>query len=243
MKATLLRIAQFPMSGSSAASKRSRDWQASSESDECDELQEQTAPHPWGVRPWGNLLSLAAGEEDQEAQEDPRQHMGLFRALEDATLLSVLSFLDAQGLVRLGATCRALAVFCGHEPMWKDLLLHERGGAWRWAGSFRATLLNRPVRPLRVAGLFSDLLSKSWLCATARFNGAWLGADTVPRERAAELSPEDFVRRYEAPNRPVLLGGACAGWPLARGLEAWLEARRDTQFKGKCFGGFCRGVD
>ncbi len=211
-----------------SASKRGRDW-LNEPSDDEGSGEEQTAPHPWGVRPWGNFH---LGDEPEAEREDARAQMGLFGALEDAGVLGVLSYLDAISLARLGQTCRAMAVFCHHEPVWKDLLLQQRGGDWRWAGTFRATVTGRPEgAPIAVRGLYSDLLSKSWLCASARFNAAWLGADSIPRERASELSVADFVRRYEEPNRPVLIAGAVKEWPLYRKLQEWLDSRADTLFK------------
>ena len=59
-------------------------------------------------------------------------------------------------------------------------------------------------------------------------------AGALAREHAARLSVADFVRRYEAPNLPVVIDGATDGWPAAGG--AWrpevLYARyRHRRFK------------
>ena len=226
----------------SLASKRSRDWTgAGSDEEEVEEVDhedeegnfalELTASHPWGVKPWGNFHWEQQQQQQQQQQDkninsttsacvvDARSCAGLLGVLDDETLLCVLGLLEPAALARAGQTCRALAAFAAHEPLWRDLLLAARGGDWRWAGSFRNTLVaalggKAECRPLQVQGLYSDLLNKSWLCATARFNRSWLGADTVPRERADELSVEDFLRKYERPNRPVLISGLVRKWPL-----------------------------
>lgn len=201
---------------SSLASKRGRDWHgevSDEEGEEGDFGLEMTSSHPWGVKPWGNFHWS-----EGEPKSDARSSMSFFALLEDEMLLCVLGFLDAVSLVRLGQTCRALTVFCNHEPIWRDLLIASKGGDWRWNGSFRNTLIEAlggsPSTPFPVDGLYSDLLNKSWLCATARFNRSWLGVDTVPRERADELSVDDFLRRYERPNKPVLISGLVRKWPL-----------------------------
>jgi hypothetical protein len=199
--------------------KRARDWLGGSDEEVEDgdfdaaDVLEMTAPHPWGVKPWGNFHW-----DGNESKNDARSKMGLFELLDDAILLSVLGFLCARSITRLGQACRALAVFCNHEPLWRDLLTQSRGGGWKWTGSFRNTLVmslgGGASTPFVVDGLYSDLLNKSWLCATARFNRSWLGTDTVPRERAEELSLEEFVRKYERPNKPVIITGIVRKWPL-----------------------------
>ena len=179
---------------------------------------------------------MDTGRLDEELQ--PRENMGDFNRLDDSALLSVLSFLGPFELARMGQTCRGLAVFSDHEPLWKDLLIQNKGGDWEWQGTFRdtlaAALAGKEIsqhQPFPVEGIYSDLLNKSWLCATARFNRAWMGPDTVPREHCDELSVEDFVRRYESANQPVVITGAMRDWPLYRELETWMEQHKNTPFK------------
>jgi hypothetical protein len=195
----------------SLASKRGRDWlEGSDKEEEDEEAVELTASHPWGVLPWGNF--------EEGGAPSARASLGALSALDDAALLSVLGQLDARALCRLARCCRALAVFAAHEPLWRELLLRAAPRDWRWRGSFRNSLVTRLGGPLAspfpVPGLFSDLLNKSWLCATARFNRSWIGPDTVPRERADDLSVQEFVRKYERPNKPVLISGLVKKWPL-----------------------------
>lgn len=82
-----------------------------------------------------------------------------------------------------------------------------------------ATLPHAPLRPpavgerapLRVAGVYSDLLYQPWFLGHLEIDPEWLEADTI--ERRADLSLEDFRRDFELPNRPVVLTGAAAKWP------------------------------
>lgn len=181
------------------------------------------------MKPLGNFHAL---DDDDAAPSVHVRAVGLgnFHVLDDALLLSVLACLDARDLARMSCCSRACAVYCDHEPLWKDVLLRERGGNWGpWRGTFRDTYSGSAHVPFQVRGLYSDLLNKSWLCATASFNRAWLGVDTVPRER--NLSLEDFVRRYELPNRPVVLTGLMDDWPLYRRLAEWTREVHDKPFK------------
>ncbi len=128
------------------------------------------------------------------------QGLGALAALDDATLLSVLACCGARDLARLSQCSRALAVYADHEPLWKDLLLTERGGDWTWRGNYRDTYSGRQHRPFPVQGLYSDLLNKSWVCATAQFNRAWLGVDTVPREQGLVRAFAAVLRVAQAPH-------------------------------------------
>lgn len=51
----------------------------------------------------------------------------------------------------------------------------------------------------------------------------------IPRERA--ISVEDFIRRYEKPNRPCILSGWMKEWPLFTQLKQWTEKVADIKFK------------
>lgn len=77
--------------------------------------------------------------------------------------------------------------------------------------------------PLKVDGIYSNLLHRAWVCHTCDLSSACPGFhthDDVPRADAATLTREAFVRDFERPNRPVVITRAAelAGW---RALEAW----------------------
>ncbi|EFJ50747.1 hypothetical protein VOLCADRAFT_103818 [Volvox carteri f. nagariensis] len=69
-------------------------------------------------------------------------------------------------------------------------------------------------RYLRVRGFYSDLLYQPWFCATMKLPYEWLETDNI--DRRSGLTPEQFRREYEIPNRPVILTDAMSCWP-ARG--------------------------
>lgn len=64
------------------------------------------------------------------------------------------------------------------------------------------------TRRRKVSGFFSDLLFQPHHCATASIKPEWLSRSTV--DRRAGLSPDEFRRLYEEPNRPVVLTDAAA---------------------------------
>lgn len=59
-----------------------------------------------------------------------------------------------------------------------------------------------------MSGFFSDLLFQPHHCATATIKLEWVRRSTV--DRRAGLSPEEFRRVYEEPNKPVVLTDAAA---------------------------------
>ncbi|CAN0160260.1 unnamed protein product, partial [Hapterophycus canaliculatus] len=66
----------------------------------------------------------------------------------------------------------------------------------------------------KVSGFFSDLLFQPHHCATAAIKPDWVRRSTV--DRRAGLSPEEFRRLYEEPNKPVVLTDAAASWPAIK---------------------------
>lgn len=79
--------------------------------------------------------------------------------------------------------------------------------------------------PAQVRDFYSDYLFQAWLCASLDLRADWLQADTIPRRSAKALSPEDFVREFERPRRPVILTDCIDDWgALARWDRPYLEA-------------------
>lgn len=70
--------------------------------------------HPLGVRPSGNALTSTV---------NLKQACGLFRVLPEEILMDLLERLDAQDLLRLGGTCRALHAFTRSEELWRSLFV------------------------------------------------------------------------------------------------------------------------
>ena len=59
-----------------------------------------------------------------------------------------------------------------------------------------------------MSGFFSDLLFQPHHCATTAIKPEWVRRSTV--DRRAGLTPEEFRRLYEEPNKPVVLTDAAA---------------------------------
>ena len=71
-------------------------------------------------------------------------------------------------------------------------------------------------------GVYSDLLFKFHACAAARLPAAWRAPASLPEvAEGAALPPAAFRARFSAPNAPVILRGAVAGW---RALRTWTPA-------------------
>lgn len=65
-----------------------------------------------------------------------------------------------------------------------------------------------PNEKQKVSGFFSDLLFQPHHCATTTVKPEWVRRSTV--DRRAGLTPEEFRRLYEEPNKPVVLTDAAA---------------------------------
>ena len=70
--------------------------------------------HPLGVRPSGNALT---------ATRNFRQACGSFASLPDELLMQLLESLQAEDLLRLGGTCKALHAFSRSEELWRTLFV------------------------------------------------------------------------------------------------------------------------
>lgn len=70
--------------------------------------------HPLRVRPSGNALT---------SQLNLKAACGGFAVLPDELLAQLLEILQAQDLLQLGATCRALHAFTRNEELWRALFV------------------------------------------------------------------------------------------------------------------------
>lgn len=85
---------------------------------------------------------------------------------------------------------------------------HERTPTHAPAPTERRLTHTHKQTKKKVSGFFSDLLFQPHHCATAAIKPEWVRRSTV--DRRAGLSPEDFRRLYEGPNKPVVLTDAAA---------------------------------
>jgi len=78
------------------------------------DIPKSVPPHPLGIKPLGNAY---------DAKINIKRHCGIFTWLPDELLISVLEYLDAATLVRLGGACKALYAFSREEELWKSLFV------------------------------------------------------------------------------------------------------------------------
>ncbi|GBG79440.1 hypothetical protein CBR_g29587 [Chara braunii] len=197
--------------------------------------------HPLGVRPLGNLLfDVDAGE--RGVRHNVRDvGLGDLAILSDATILDIVGHLSGRDLARLALVSKAFYVFCYQDDTWRALVVEELRGDFRFAGSWRETYRtakdpssyklaaayaadgrkkgnrdNFSLAPLRVKGFYSDYLFQSWLCASLSIKDEWLRRDNIVRRRWPDLTVEEFVEKFEVPNRPVLISGLTDDWPAVK---------------------------
>lgn len=70
--------------------------------------------HPLGVKPAGNAYT---------ASENIKSHCGLFARLPDELLSHIFESFEADVLLRLGSTCRALYAFTRLDELWRALFV------------------------------------------------------------------------------------------------------------------------
>jgi hypothetical protein len=72
-------------------------------------------------------------------------------------------------------------------------------------------------RGATVLAIAGDLDLSEWMKQGWAYDGTALKEPTeyggCPREDCKDLTVPEFIRKYEAPNLPVLISGLTAGWP------------------------------
>ena len=79
-----------------------------------DEVSDVVPPHPSDIKPAGNAYT---------ASENIKAHCGSFARLPDELLNHIFESFDADALVRLGSTCRALYAFTRLDELWRALFV------------------------------------------------------------------------------------------------------------------------
>ncbi|GLC36015.1 hypothetical protein PLESTB_000529500 [Pleodorina starrii] len=187
---------------------------------------------------------------DQVAQADVelrRNGLGDMAVLHDHLISYITFLLDLEDVVRLSCCSRILHVFACEEPLWLGLCLKLHEGVVEYKANWRQTALatysakavppeaveaaGRPLPPL--PGLSSLFLYKRWYRCHVDLTSFLPppGAATMDRVDAAAMSPGEFVRQYDRPGLPVLLGGLTDGWPVS----AWSLPALSASFPSALF--------
>ncbi|KAJ0266256.1 F-box protein [Hirschfeldia incana] len=168
-----------------------------------------------GVQPLGNLYFINKG-----AVNVRNTGLGNLHVLTDELVLEILALLGAAHLGVLATVTKSLYVFANHEPLWRNLVLEELKGEFFFTGSWKSTYVaaasshkfeSSGESVLKIRDFYSDYLFQSWLCANLEMRQEWLERDNIVRVRG--ISVEDFITKFEEPNKPVLLEGCLDDWP------------------------------
>jgi hypothetical protein len=79
-----------------------------------DDVAAAVPTHPLGVKPAGNAYT---------ATDNIKSRCGFFARLPDELLSHIFESFDADALVRLGSTCRALYAFTRLDELWRALFV------------------------------------------------------------------------------------------------------------------------
>lgn len=183
--------------------------------------------HPNGVLPEGNAFVLGV-----DARRVRNAGLGsLLSRLSDEQIMDLLSFVGGYSLGKLCLASRVLYVFAHVDNLWRDLVLLETKGVGigfcrSWKETFASLHSSTPIpviKPIKVAGFFSQHLFHHFLCCSFDPDRSIPGLfrhEDIPRIEAAELSVKDFVEQFEIPNKPVVILNAVSDWPA---LQKWDE--------------------
>ncbi|KAG9534141.1 putative F-box and JmjC domain protein, partial [Aureobasidium melanogenum] len=163
--------------------------------------------HPLGIRPSGNAFT---------ATTNLKAAIGSFALLPDELLTQFLECLDAQDLLRLGATCRALHAFTRSEELWKALFIESQPENFNWRGTWRSTVLSQPRSQepdVDCSNLFSDALHRPYFCAHVPLEP--FVANIPARNqihRLTSLTFDDFTESFT--NKPFIISEPTKRWPV-----------------------------
>lgn len=190
--------------------------------------------HPYGVKPPGNAF-LATNEERMVRQNG----LGRFNCInDDELLMELLSFLSFREVVALNRVSRAFYVYSMHNELWRDIMLRSRKDDFffyhTWKDTFASTYskendttsakssisLPCPHKPLRINGIYSHALHRSWICRNINLQSECRHflLDNIERTEASDLSCWEFVNKYERQNIPLIIKGVVNKWPA---YEKW----------------------
>ncbi|XPS70281.1 hypothetical protein M3J09_002509 [Ascochyta lentis] len=175
--------------------------------DDEEEVTTAVPAHPLGIKPAGNALT---------ATENIKARCGSFARLPDELLNHILESFDADALIRLGSTCRALYAFTRLDELWRALFVGSPPDNFTWRGTWRATFLNTPaenVTTIPCNNLFSDVLYRPFQCAHTNLKPY---ATNIPPANAIARLPDLTAEEYSThwTNKPFILTEPVKQWPV-----------------------------
>ncbi|KAH4932944.1 tRNA wybutosine-synthesis-related protein 4 [Parastagonospora nodorum] len=184
--------------------------------------------HPLGIKPAGNAYT---------ASENIKSRCGSFARLPDELLSHILESFDADTLIRLGTTCRALYAFTRLDELWRALFVSSPPTDFMWRGTWRSTYLNispENVTNIPCHNLFSDVLYRPFQCA---HTGLTPFVRNIPRSneiaRLGDLTPDDYAQNWT--DKPFILTDPVKDWPVYGTWtpEYLLEKFPDVKFRAE----------
>ncbi|KAL6711909.1 hypothetical protein ACN47E_002952 [Coniothyrium glycines] len=163
--------------------------------------------HPLRVKPAGNAYT---------ASENIKSRCGSFARLPDELLSHILESFDADVLIRLGSTCRALYAFTRLDELWRALFVNAPPEDFQWRGTWRATYLEIPkerVTSIPCSNLFSDTLYRPFQCAHTSLDQY---SQNIPRSndiaRLSDLTYDEYADQWT--DKPFILTSPVKEWPV-----------------------------
>ncbi|KAH7086850.1 hypothetical protein FB567DRAFT_628926 [Paraphoma chrysanthemicola] len=184
--------------------------------------------HPLGVKPAGNAYT---------ASENIKSRCGSFARLPDELLSHILESFEADALIRLGSTCRALYAFTRLDELWRALFVSSPPEDFTWRGTWRSTYLNIPsthTTNISCPNLFSDILYRPFQCAHTPLTPF---VRNIPSSNAiarlSDLSPAEYTASWT--NKPFILTSPVKEWPVYKTWtpEYLLATFPDTKFRAE----------
>ncbi|KAJ4382927.1 hypothetical protein N0V86_002154 [Didymella sp. IMI 355093] len=174
---------------------------------EDEEVATAVPSHPLGIKPAGNAYT---------ATENIKSRCGSFARLPDELLNHILESFDADALIRLGSTCRALYAFTRLDELWRALFVGSSPENFTWRGTWRATYLNTPpenITSIPCHNLFSDVLYRPFQCAHTSLKPFVTNIPTSNAiTRLPDLTPEEYSAKWT--DKPFILTEPVKAWPV-----------------------------
>ncbi len=200
--------------------------------------------HPYGILPSGNFFFAS-----ESLQQTRLFGLGkLLNRLSDEQILTILTFCDATSLLYLMQSSRAMYIYCQTDDLWRDLVLHSVLCVQKFAKNWKITY--KSMKSVKCSfsedevkkdllvfnGIYSDYMHRPWYCSQfdiSKHCPGYYEFDDIERVKADEMSVEQFVQKFEIPNRPVVIQNAVQGWSA---FEQWtddylISVCKDSQFR------------
>ena len=156
-----------------------------------------------------------------------RSNMGYFDILNNESLSEFLQRCEVDVLRTLSCTCRALCWLIDDDELWKRYAKKKYKGNINFRGTWKRSLLDlyspvnkivSKIKPVNITGCFrrmNEKRQKNWRKSSldiSIFNLPF-GFTLIDKVDARTLTMEEFSKRYDIPQRPVIFTHLIDDWP------------------------------